>query len=117
MPYNVGVLTQLVAAKLLEHHEVLLQQAEQIKRDREKLYRQLGEIAAVRVYPSEANFLLFRVANAKAVFDGLKQRGVLIKNLDGAHPMLQDCLRVTVGTPDENERFMIALKESIDQKE
>ncbi len=117
LPYNVGVLTQLVAAKLLEHHEVLLQQAEQIKRDREKLYRQLGEIAGVRVYPSEANFLLFRVANAKAVFDGIKQRGVLIKNLDGGHPMLQDCLRVTVGTPAENERFMIALKESIDQKE
>ena len=115
LPYNVGVLTQVVAAKLLEHHEVLLQQAEQIKRDREKLYRQLSEIAGVRVYPSEANFLLFRVANAKSVFNGLKQRGVLIKNLDGGHPMLQDCLRVTVGTPDENERFIVALQETIIQ--
>jgi histidinol-phosphate aminotransferase len=113
LPYNVGVLTQLVAGKLLQHHEVLLQQAEQIKRDRAKLYQQLNEIAAVKVYPSEANFLLFRVANAADVFNGLKQRGVLIKNLSGGHPMLQDCLRVTVGTPDENERFMIALKESI----
>jgi histidinol-phosphate aminotransferase len=113
LPYNVGVLTQLVAGKLLQHHEVLLQQAEQIKLDRAKLYQQLNEIAAVKVYPSEANFLLFRVANAADVFNGLKQRGVLIKNLSGGHPMLQDCLRVTVGTPDENERFMIALKESI----
>ena len=67
----------------------------------------------MKVYASEANFLLFRVANATEIFDGLKQRGVLIKNLDGGHPMLKDCLRVTVGTPDENERFMIALKESI----
>ena len=117
LPYNVGVLTQLVAGKLLQHHEVLLQQAEQIKRDRAKLYQQLNEIAAVKVYPSEANFLLFRVANGTAVFNGLKQRGVLIKNLDGGHPMLQDCLRVTVGTPDENERFMIALKESIHETE
>ncbi len=115
LPYNIGVLTQLVAGKLLEHHGVLLQQAEQIKRDREKLFRQLGGMAAVRVYPSEANFLLFRVANAAAIFNGLKQHGVLIKNLDGAHPMLKDCLRVTVGTPEENERFMLALKESIDQ--
>ncbi|MDD5384037.1 MAG: histidinol-phosphate transaminase [Gallionella sp.] len=111
LPYNVGVLPQLVAGKLLEHHEVLLQQAEQIKLDRAKLYRQLSEIAAVRVYPSEANFLLFRVAHATEVFDGLKQRGVLIKNLNGGHPMLHDCLRVTVGTPEENERFMLALQE------
>lgn len=113
LPYNVGVLPQVVAGKLLEHHEVLLQQAEQIKRDRAALYRQLSEIAAIQVYPSEANFLLFRVANATAVFDGLKQRGVLIKNLHGGHPMLDDCLRVTIGTSEENERFMAALKESL----
>ena len=115
LPYNVGVLPQLVAEKLLAHHEVLLQQAEQIKRDRAKLYQQLNEIAAVKVYPSEANFLLFRVANAGAIFTGLKQRGVLIKNLHGGHPMLKDCLRVTVGTPDENTKFMTALQETIIQ--
>ena len=113
LPYNVGVLTQIVAEKLLAHHEVLLGQAEQIKRDRAKLYRQLSELAAVKVYPSEANFLLFRVANASVIFSGLKQRGVLIKNLDGGHPMLKDCLRVTVGTPDENQKFIVALQETI----
>ncbi|MDP1997210.1 MAG: histidinol-phosphate aminotransferase, partial [Gallionella sp.] len=59
------------------------------------------------------NFLLFRVANATEVFNSLKQRGVLVKNLNGGHPMLNDCLRVTVGTPDENERFMSALLESL----
>jgi histidinol-phosphate aminotransferase len=115
LPYNVGVLPQLVVEKLLAHHEVLLQQAEQIKRDRAKLFQQLNEIAAVKVYPSEANFLLFRVANAGAIFTGLKQRGVLIKNLHGGHPMLKDCLRVTVGTPDENAKFMTALQETIIQ--
>ena len=115
LPYNVGVLPQLVAEKLLAHHDVLLQQAEQIKRDRAKLYRQLNEIAAVQVYPSEANFLLFRVANATEVFDGLKRRGVLIKNLHGGHPMLNDCLRVTVGTPQENMQFIAALQETIIQ--
>lgn len=115
LPYNVGVLPQLAAEKLLAHHGVLLQQAEQIRKDRAKLYRQLGEIDAVKVYPSEANFLLFRVENASAIFNGLKQRGVLIKNLDGGHPMLKDCLRVTVGTPEENEKFMAALRETITQ--
>ncbi len=113
LPYNVGVLPQLVAEKLLQRHEVLLKQAEQIKADRAWLYRRLGEIAGVEVYPSDANFLLFRIAKADEVFDRLKQRGVLIKNLNGGHPMLQNCLRVTVGTPEENERFIAALNESI----
>ncbi|MEQ1590247.1 MAG: histidinol-phosphate transaminase [Gallionella sp.] len=111
LPYNVGVLPQLVAEKLLEHHDVLLQQAEQIKQDRTKLFQRLGTVLGVRVYPSAANFLLFRVANATEVFNGLKQRGVLIKNLNSGHPMLKDCLRVTVGTAVENEVFMTALKE------
>jgi len=115
LPYNVGVLPQLIAAKLLDHHEVLLRQAEQIRQDREELYRQLGGITAVHVYPSEANFLLFRVANATAVFEGLKQRGILVKNLNGGHPMLNDCLRVTVGTPEENKRFIAALQEVLTQ--
>ena len=115
LPYNVGVLPQVVAEKLLEHHEVLLQQAEQIKLDRAALYRQLSEIAAVRVYPSEANFLLFRLANATEVFNGLKQRGVLIKNLHGGHPMLSDCLRVTVGTSEECAKFVAALQDTLNQ--
>jgi histidinol-phosphate aminotransferase len=115
LPYNVGVLPQLVAVKLLEHHETLLQQAEQIKLERAALYRQLGGIDGVRVYPSEANFLLFRVANAVQVFDGLKRRGVLIKNLHGGHPMLNDCLRVTVGTGDECAKFLEALKDTLKQ--
>lgn len=115
LPYNVGVLPQLVAEKLLDHHEVLLQQAEQLKQERTRLHRQLEAVAGVQVYPSEANFLLFRVANATAVFDGLKQRGVLIKNLNGGHPMLSDCLRVTVGAAEENERFMSALQDTLNQ--
>ncbi|MDO8206334.1 MAG: histidinol-phosphate transaminase [Gallionella sp.] len=115
LPYNVGVLPQLVAEKLLENHGVLLQQADQIKLDRAALYQQLVSMAGVEVYSSEANFLLFRVANATAVFNGLKQRGVLIKNLNGGHPMLNNCLRVTVGTPEENELFISALQDTIHQ--
>ena len=115
LPYNVGVLTQLVAEKLLQHHDVLLRQAEQIKLDRTWLYERLVGIADVRPYISDANFILFRVMHANAIFEGLKKRGVLIKNLSSAHPLLADCLRVTVGTPEENERFIVALQESIYQ--
>ena len=113
LPYNVGVLTQLVAEKLLQHHDVLLQQAAQIKQDRTWLYERLVGTVDVRAYPSEANFILFHVAHAARVFDGLKNRGVLIKNMNGSHPALTDCLRVTVGTEDENELFIRALQESI----
>ena len=60
------------------------------------------------------NFILFRVAAADAVFGGLKERGVLIKNLHGSQPSLANCLRVTVGTPEENDRFLQALRETID---
>jgi len=113
LPYNVGVLPQSVAAQLLAHHDLLLAQAESIKQERGRLLKALQAMSGVQAYSSEANFILFRVAGATAVFAGLKQRGVLIKNLDGGHPALRDCLRVTVGTPAENERFVTALKESL----
>ena len=115
LPYNVGVLTQGVAQIMLRHHDVLLAQATQIKQDRAWLYERLVGTVDVRAYPSEANFLLFRVDRATQVFEGIKQRGVLIKNLNGGHPMLGDCLRVTVGTEQENEQFMAALQSSIHQ--
>lgn len=115
LPYNVGVLTQEVATILLQHHDVLVQQAEQIKLDRDWLFERLVGTVDVHAYPSEANFILFRLPRAAKVFEGLKQRGVLIKKLDGGHPALADCLRVTVGTADENELFVKALQESIHQ--
>jgi histidinol-phosphate aminotransferase len=115
LPYNVGVLPQLVAAKLLEHHDVLLAQAENIKQERAKLLAALNAVKGVRTYPSEANFILFRVAKATQIFEGLKLRGVLIKNLNGGHPALADCLRVTVGTPEEDAKFIAALHDTINQ--
>jgi histidinol-phosphate aminotransferase len=115
LPYNVGVLTQQVAGKLLQRHDVLLQQAAQIREDRAWLYERLVGTVDVRAYPSEANFILFRVSHADSVFGELKRRGILIKNLNGAHPALDQCLRVTVGTPEENERFILALQESTHQ--
>jgi histidinol-phosphate aminotransferase len=115
LPYNVGVLPQMVGAKLLEHHEILLAQAESIKQERASLFAAIRAMGEVRVFPSEANFILFRVARATQVFEGLKQRGVLIKNLNGGHPALADCLRVTVGTADENQKFIAALQDSIFQ--
>ncbi len=109
LPYNINVLTQCVAAEVLQHEAVLESQAAAIRAERARLLAALRAVRGVAAYPSDANFILFRVAGAPRVFEGLKQRGVLIKNLHGSHPLLADCLRVTVGAPEENARFLQAL--------
>lgn len=113
LPYNVNVLTQAIAATVLRHKTELLRQADAIKRERAYLLECLGGIEGIRAYSSDANFILFRVERADKIFDGLKQRGILIKNFNGTHPLLAGCLRVTVGTADENRRFLLALKQII----
>ncbi len=111
LPYNINVLTQASAEFALSHRAVFDQQAERIRIDRQTLSEKLAELPGVKVFPSEANFILFRVPKGRAdeIFLGLKQQGVLIKNLS-AHDMLIDCLRVTIGTSEENEQFLQALQ-------
>ena len=113
LPYNVNELTQLVAEKVLQHQELLAQQAAAIKAERARLFDELKRMPGVRPFPSDANFILFRTGRAERVFNGLRQHGILIKNLHGSHPSLADCLRVTVGTPDENVRFLDALSKTV----
>lgn len=113
LPYNVNTLTQIVAGEVLQHDAVLTEQAAAIKLERSRLLRELQRARGVTAYPSDANFILFRVSHAERVFDGLKRRGVLIKSLHGSHRLLADCLRVTVGTPDENTAFLTALTQTL----
>jgi histidinol-phosphate aminotransferase len=108
LPYNVNTLTQLIACEVLQHSEVLTEQAAAIKLERGRVLRELARVPGVTAYSSDANFILFRASNAERVFEGLKRRGVLIKNLHGSHRLLENCLRVTVGTPDENSAFLTA---------
>ncbi len=111
LPYNINVLTQLSAEFALQHVAMLDAQTQQIKQDRAELYTQMQVLKGLTVFPSQANFILFRVPAGKAarVFEGLKAEGVLIKNMDKAGPLLRDCLRVTVGTAEENAAFLQAL--------
>jgi histidinol-phosphate aminotransferase len=112
LPYNINVLTQASAAFALRHKEMLDAQARAIRAGRQQLIHSLGALDGIHAFPSEANFILIRVprGRAGAIFDGLKVHGVLIKNLDGVHPLLEDCLRVTVGQPEENAAFLGALQ-------
>jgi len=113
LPYNINILTQASAEFALQHAEVLMAQTEQIKKDRSLLEQALRQIEGLTVYPSRANFILFRVpaGQAEQIFEGLKAKGVLLKNLDKAGGVLKDCLRVTVGMPEENTAFITALRQ------
>jgi histidinol-phosphate aminotransferase len=113
LPYNVNVLTQLVADAVLAERDVLEAQAAAIRSERETLFEALGRQRGVTAFASRANFILFRVRDAAGVFERLKQHKVLIKNLHGSHPLLAGCLRVTVGTPRENQTFLSALSDSL----
>ena len=113
LPYNVNSLTQLAAREILQHRAILQEQTSRLVASREQLFVSLQALAGVHAFPSRANFILFRVANATKVFAALKTKGVLIKNLHQSHPLLDNCLRVTIGTSEENAIFLTALKESI----
>ena len=108
--YNVNVLTEAAALFVLEHLEVLEEQAARIRAERDTLGQALAALPGVGVFPSQANFYLVRVPHALRVDEALKRQGVLVKNL---HPALVDCLRITVGTPDENRILLSALKEAL----
>ena len=113
LPYNVGVLTQAIAARVLQHGQVLDGQARAIVEARAGLFSTLAALPGVDAFPSDANFILFRVPDAPRIFASLRSRRVLIKNLHGAHPLLHNCLRVTVGAPEENAAFLEALRASL----
>ena len=108
--YNVNVLTEATALFVLEHLEVLEAQAARIRADRASLAQALGALDGVTVFPSHANFVLVRVRDAVRAFERLRRQGVLVKNL---HPGLAGCLRITVGTPDENRILLAAMKEAL----
>lgn len=108
--YNVNTLTQAAALFLLERIEVLEAQAALICQAREQLGKDLAGLKGVRVFPSAANFFALRVPDADRAFEALRQQQVLVKNL---HPSIPNCLRVTVGTPDENRILLTALREAL----
>ncbi len=112
LPYNINVLTQATAELALAHKDIFDQQTAEIRKERIELLDALSRIDGLQVYPSSANFILFRTPKGKAdqIFASLKEQGVLIKNLSPAGGSLTDCLRVTVGKPEENAAFLTALK-------
>lgn len=112
-PFNIGVLNAEAALFALEHADEYARQAAVIRSERERLQAALRGMDGVRPYPSEANMILVRVPDSQRCFDAMKARGVLVKHVAGLHPLLRRCLRITVGTPDENTATIAALEASL----
>ena len=112
-PYNISVLNTECALFALEHADVFATQAKDLRAQRARLLKELASLAGVTPFPSEANMILVRVPDAAKTFEGLKAQGVLIKNVSKMHPLLANCLRLTVGTAPENTQLLAAMKASV----
>jgi histidinol-phosphate aminotransferase len=112
-PYNVSVLNAEATLFALEQADEFGRQAALLCEERAGLQRAVRQLPGVTAFPSEANMILVRVPDSKRAFEGMKQRGVLVKHVASLHPLLANCLRLTVGTPEENTRMIDALKASL----
>jgi histidinol-phosphate aminotransferase len=126
-PYNISVLNYECALFALAHQDVFAAQAQDIREQRSRLIATLRATPGLTVFDSDANMILVRIEGgqnntpdsmpeadrAQKVFDGMKARGVLVKNVSKMHPLLAHCLRLTVGTFDENSKMIVALQESL----
>lgn len=116
-PYNISVLNAECALFALEHAEIFAEQARDLRAQRDQLLAALRALPGLQVWNSDANMVLLRVPGegerAQAVFDGMRARGVLVKNVSKMHPLLANCLRLTVGTADENAQMLQALQDSL----
>ena len=112
-PYNISVLNTECALFAIEHADFFAAQALDIQAQRALIFEALGKLPSVTAYPSQGNMILVRVPDAQKVFDGMKARRVLIKNVSKMHPLLDNCVRLTVGTADENAQMLAALEASL----
>lgn len=109
-PYNLGSLNQAAACWLLTHHrDALRAHTGAVVAERERVFAALAALPGVEAFPSRANFVLFRSPDASARWQRLAARGVLVRNFDRPGP-LAGCLRVTIGTPEENSLFLEAMR-------
>ncbi len=110
LPFNLGSLSQAVAIEALKDRKIMKSHIKLIVSERERLLSEMAKIEGIKPYLSEANFILFKVKEPDRIYKGLLKKGVLVRNMKG---VVNDCLRVTVGTPEENRIFLNALKEVI----
>lgn len=108
LPFNLNSLSQKAAVDALRGKEWIKSSVSSVKAERRRLFQEMKRMDGIRPYPTDANFILFKIENADKIYRDLLKKGVLIRNMTGA---VDDCLRVTVGTPGENTSFLKALRQ------
>ena len=111
-PYNIGVLAQESAVFALDNWDEICRNTLHIVEMRDQMVSGLRRMGGVQVFPTQANFIVIKpiTKSSLAIFEALQEDGILIKNFDGYHPLLENCLRLTVGTESENEKLMTSLE-------
>jgi len=110
LPYNVNSLTQRIAEVIFDNVGFVSENVQLITRERDRVFKVLKLISSIEAFPSDANFILFRANDADRIFKELLSKGILIRNFNSPG-RLENCLRVTIGTPEENDIFLAALGE------
>ncbi|STZ76650.1 histidinol-phosphate transaminase [Bergeriella denitrificans] len=109
-PYNMNQLSLATAKFAMHHFQVINDTVLALKAERERVFAELSAIDALRAFPSSANFITVRVPDAQALFDALKAEKILIKKLHGAHPLLAQCVRITIGSPEQNDAVLSVIR-------
>ena len=116
LPYNVNIFTLAAAELVIERRAVLNQGISNLIRERDRVFAELQKRPAIRAFPSKANFILVKTAKtARQLFDALYARGVLVRDVS-SYPLLDRCLRISIGTPEENDRLLAALDQTLENK-
>lgn len=109
-PYNMNQLSLNTAKFALRHYGIISANIGSLKNERERMMAELGGIPQIKAFPSQANFITIRVPDADLLFDTLKQNRILVKKLHGVHPLLEHCLRITVGSPAQNDAVLDVIR-------
>ncbi len=110
LPYNSNSISQMVAQEALNQFHLIQKQIDLIIQERNRLFNELSKINEIEAFPSDSNFLLFKTSqNSSELFQKLAQKDILLRDLS-SHPRLKNCLRVTIGTPEENSNFLKEIK-------
>jgi histidinol-phosphate aminotransferase len=110
LPYSLNVISEAIAALALENRDIRDRNVARIVAERERVFAAMQSIPKIRVFPTQANFITFRTPTP--LFDALWARGILVRDLSG-YPRLQGCLRVSIGTREQNDAFLAALEEAV----
>ena len=110
LPFNLNSLSQKLAVETLKKNALMRSEIKTIVSERKKLFNEMKKIDGIEPYPSDANFILFRTDKSDRIYKELLKMGILIRNMKG---IINGCLRVTVGTPNENMAFLKAIKSAV----